>query len=316
MPSSEILTQRKILKFWSPLAATWLMMAVEGPYLAAIIARLPEAKLNLAAYGIAYALALVIEAPVIMLLSASTALVTDRQSFLKLRRFTYALSAFITILMLLIISPPTFHFISKTIMDLPDTVADLTHQALIFLIPWPAAIGYRRFYQGILIRNNLTRRVAYGTVIRLLTMSLCAFLLFRQKTVAGAYVGAAALSLGVVCEAIASRLMVYGLIKKIKADEIAESSTNDRPTYRSIWIFYYPLMLTSLMGLAVQPLVTFFVGHSRLAIESLAVLPVANSLVFLFRSLGLSYQEVSVALLGRENKNYPALRRFAIVLSV
>ena len=28
--------------FWLPLAATWLMMAVEGPFLAALIARLPE----------------------------------------------------------------------------------------------------------------------------------------------------------------------------------------------------------------------------------------------------------------------------------
>jgi hypothetical protein len=32
-----------ILWFWLPLAATWLMMAAEGPYVAAIIARMPDA---------------------------------------------------------------------------------------------------------------------------------------------------------------------------------------------------------------------------------------------------------------------------------
>lgn len=66
---------KTILTFWIPLAATWLMMSLEGPYLSALIARLAEPKFNLAAYGIAFSLALIIEAPVIMMMSASTALV-------------------------------------------------------------------------------------------------------------------------------------------------------------------------------------------------------------------------------------------------
>jgi hypothetical protein len=37
-----------------------------------------------------------------------------------------------------------------------------------------------------------------------------------------------------------------------------------------------------------------------MAIESLAVLPVVSSLVFIFRSPGLSYQEVNIALIGKE----------------
>ena len=72
---TDRLTQRQILFFWAPLAATWLMMGVEGPYLAAVIARLPDPKFNLAAHGVAYAFALLVEAPVIMLMSATTALV-------------------------------------------------------------------------------------------------------------------------------------------------------------------------------------------------------------------------------------------------
>ena len=88
-----------------PLAATWLMMASEGPFLAAIIARLPEAKFNLAAYGVSFAFAILIEAPVIMIMSASTALVEDRSSFRRLRNFTYMLNAGATVTMLVIIVP-------------------------------------------------------------------------------------------------------------------------------------------------------------------------------------------------------------------
>ena len=73
--------KQKILIFWLPLAATWLMMAFEGPFLTAIIARLAEPKYNLAAWGVAFSFALIIEAPIIMIMSASTAPVEDRQSF-------------------------------------------------------------------------------------------------------------------------------------------------------------------------------------------------------------------------------------------
>ena len=52
-----MLRTRSILAFWIPLAATWLMMSVEGPYVAAIIARMPDAAFNLAAYGMAFSLA-------------------------------------------------------------------------------------------------------------------------------------------------------------------------------------------------------------------------------------------------------------------
>jgi hypothetical protein len=87
-------------------------------------------------------------------------------------------------------------------------------------------------------------------------------------------------------------------------------------TYRYISSYYFPLALTSIMGLSIPPMVTFFLGHSRMAIESLAAYPVINSLVFIFRSLGLSYQEVGIALLGDGNEGYRPLRNFALLLGL
>jgi len=84
MSPSE-LTNRRILGFWLPLASTWLMMSVEGPFLMAVIARLQNPTENLAAYGIAFVLALVIESPVIQFLSSSTALVSNRDTYFAMR---------------------------------------------------------------------------------------------------------------------------------------------------------------------------------------------------------------------------------------
>jgi len=312
--TDETLTQARIFRFWLPLAATWLMMAVEGPFLAAVIARLGDPVYNLAAYGVAYSLALVVEAPVIMLMSAATALARNRASYLRLLRFTHALNATVTLAMLVTLLPPVFHRLALELIGLPPEVASRTHVALLILLPWPAVIGMRRFYQGVLIRHGLTRRVAYGTIARLAAMFGTAFALARYTDIEGAWVGAAALTAGVTCEAAFSRLMAAGSIHSL-LDTPGEAA-GAASSYTALSRFYYPLALTTLLSLGIQPVVTFFVGNSRASLESLAVLPVVSALVFVFRSLGLAYQEVVIALMGDEGKGYRSLRHFGLVLSV
>jgi progressive ankylosis protein len=308
---SEILTYKKILKFWLPLSATWLMMSFEGPFLTAIIARMKEQEFNLAAYGVAFTIALIIESPVIMLLSASTALIENKQTFFKLRSFVYSIIVLVTVAMLVLIIPPVFNFFAIDLIQLPKQVAKLTHISCILLIPWAPAIGYRRFFQGILIRNNLTKYVAYGTVIRVAGMIIVALVLyFLFPDIHGVYVGSAALSSGVIVEAIAARIMVNPILPKVLN---SINNLDKHLSHKEVFYFYYPLALTSFISLGFQPVVIFFIAKSNHSLESLAVLPVLNSLVFLWRSMGLSIPEVVIALL-KSNDDYERLKKFSIRL--
>jgi hypothetical protein len=310
---SPSVTTRTLLVFWLPMLATWLMMSVEGPFLAAVIARLADPKFNLAAYGVAFSLALMVEAPIIMMMSASTALVSDRTSYLRLRNFTLMLNGGITVLMIILIIPPVFSFLARDLIGLPEEVARLTHITTALLLPWPGAIGFRRFYQGLLIRYNLTRRVAYGTVIRLVSMTTAAVLAATLTDLPGAAVGGLALSTGVTIEALASRFMVHATVRRLLHGAEDPSAAM---SYRSIFSFYYPLAMTSILALGVHPMITFFLGQSRMPLESLAALPVINSLVFIFRSFGLSYQEVAIARFGRHMEHFAVVRNFAVGLGI
>jgi progressive ankylosis protein len=302
-----------VLWFWLPLAATWLMMAAEGPYVAAIIARMPDAAFNLAAYGVAFSLAWLVESPIMMLLTASNSLVRDRQSFIALRRFMHRLNAVLTATMVVGVAPLILRFVTGTLMGLPPEVTSLVQPATAILIPWPAAIGYRRFYQGLLVRRGLTRRVAYGTVVRLATMSVTAAALALATSIHGATIGATALVAGVLMEAAASRVMARRVVASLLAEP--DDPAVPRLTQRAIVRFYYPLALTSTLSLVTGPMLTFFMGRSRAPIESLAVMPVINSLVFLFRSGGVAYQEVGVALMGRRGEHGAEVGRGALVLA-
>ncbi|MGC1401836.1 MAG: hypothetical protein WA974_02795, partial [Thermodesulfobacteriota bacterium] len=135
------LTNKRILLFWLPLESTWLMMALESSLLSAIIARMAAPKFNLAAYGVAFSFILVIEAPSLMIISAATALVKDRDSFIKIQRFTFVLIGLITLIMGIVLLPAVFSFLTKKLIGLPEKVAGLTYHAVLISIPVPWAIG-------------------------------------------------------------------------------------------------------------------------------------------------------------------------------
>jgi O-antigen/teichoic acid export membrane protein len=306
------LTPGIIFLFWIPLALTWIMMALEGPIVASVIARLQEAKLNLAAYGVALSVAFISEGPIIMLVSTATALVRSYSSYRKLLRFALTLNGLITLLLAILMIPGVFSFLADDVVGLPEEVSRLAYWSMLFFLPWPAAIGMRRFYQGILIRHNRTRFVTYGTITRLGSLAAAALVLSWWGILPGACVGSLSLSVGVVCEAIASRIMVHGVLKRLKVDSADEKP--DTLTYREITSFYTPLALTSLLFLSAHSIVTFFVARSPMAVESLAVLPVIGALMFIFRSFGLSYQETVIALVGDRFEKFSPMRNFALLL--
>jgi hypothetical protein len=135
----------------------------------------------------------------------------------------------------------------------------------------------------------------------------------------GVYIGTAALSAGVTMEAMSTRIMVRKIIRRIKTvPEVKEEPAEPTVplTFKFINKFYYPLALTSMLTLGVHPLITFFIGKSHMALESLAVLPVVSSFVFLFRGVGLSFQEAAITMLGSTKENDRVIYKFATGLAL
>ncbi len=310
--SPTALTPGRIARFWLPLEATWLMMAAEGPFVAALIARLAAPKENLAAFAVATALAWIVESPIIMMLSASNALVRDGVAYRKLRRFSNLLNAAVTAVMIVLVTPPVFNFVARGVMGLEPEVAGLAGRSMIFLVLWPGAIGFRRFYQGILISDGRPQAVTWGTVVRLSTMAATGLLFALVLRLPGASVGAGALGAGVVAEGAASWFMARSTVRCLRRQSDAECAFGHALTARRVVHFYAPLALTSFLSFFINPLTTFFLARGRMPLESLAVLPVVVGLAFVFRTAGIAMQEVVIALVGDGGENERILSRFTL----
>jgi hypothetical protein len=142
-----------------PLAASWVLMTLEGPLIQAAIARLPEPGTSLAAVGIVVSLSVTIESPVIMLLATSTALSRDPAAYQVLRRFMLGLNLILTIVAAVVAFTPVYDWVVPGAMGVPTDIAAAARPGMQIMTLWSAAIGWRRFYQGILIRFGETRRV-------------------------------------------------------------------------------------------------------------------------------------------------------------
>lgn len=301
------LSFQQIFRTWWPLALSWMMMSIESPLLAAVIARLPDARLNLAATGgIVSPIRSVIMSPVTMLLSASTALSKDWASYMKLYRFMMILGASLTLLVALVAFTPLFNVVVEDILGAPAELYQLGRWGLMLSVPVGWGVAYRRFHQGVLIRNGLSSAIMGGTIIRISGYALVLLAGYLIHTIPGTVVEAAALLTGVWGEAIYTGIRVRPVLRyQVKTAPPAEPLT-----WRGFFSFYIPLVFTSLLNMVWSPVSSAAISRMPRAIDSLAVLPVTNGLVFLFRSFGLALNEVVVTLLDRPNA-IKKLRQFS-----
>jgi len=295
------LTQRRILFFWIPLAASWLLMGSEQPFANAMIARLSDAQRMIAAFGIVGSLSITIESPVIMLLSTSTALARSRQNYLMLRRFTLHLIVATTLVHFLLSWTPLFDVVVRGWMGVPESIVEPIRLGMRIMIFWSSAIAWRRFKQGIMIRYGMTRYVGQGSILRLGVSAGTALMLAWWGGVPGVAVGACALSIGVIIEAIYAHWMAGDIIReKFGVDQPVVSSPHI--SYGELVKFHSPLAASSLLFLLTQPLVSAALSRVPNPEVALAAWPVTAGVLFITRAPALALPEVIIALMDEDRK--------------
>ncbi len=314
MRATTALTRFDVIRLWTPLAFTWVVMGLEAPLLTAVIARLPDPALNLAAYGIAIGLLLFCESPVLIIVSVAIALVEGPESMRRVWRFCCWNAIAVFLIMLLLALPWVFERSVGLFMVLTPEMSEQVRMSVLILAPVPLAVAYRRFFQGLLIRAGRTRSVAWGTVGRIAAIVLGASAFFHWSLISGVAIGSWALLIGVSAEAVFCRWAARGVVREISARP--PSPDVAALTVRTIASFFYPLAFSTLIVLTIQPVVCAFLSRSEMALESLALFPVLSALAVIFRSCGLAFQEAAIAILRSDDKNLRVVRESCWIIGV
>ena len=302
-----------IFRTWWPLAGSWLLMGVELLLVATTVSRLDNPEIHLAAYGgVVFPLSLLIEAPIIMILVASTALCKDWPAYRLMRNFVLTLGGSLTLLHILLAFTPAYDVVVKILLSAPESIWEPARVGLQMMTPWTMAIAVRRFVQGLVIRGGKTRLVGLGTLIRLGVSASVLLGGLVMGNIAGVMVATAALSAGVIVEAGFMCWCVRPLVQDLQQNSFEQERSL---TLQRLVTFYWPLALTPLITLATISIGSAAISRMPRALESLAVWPVLGGLTFMFRSIGIAVQEVVVTFSDRPKFLRP-LQQFVWLVSL
>lgn len=282
---------------WLPLALSFTLMMLESPVTNAALARFADPSVQIAGFGVALGLSLLIESPVIMLLATAIALVQGRESFFAVLRFVLTLMTSLTLLTALIAFTPLYDLIALRVLGLPVRVADAGQSAMQVMLLWTAAIGWRRFLQGVLVRYGRAQLVTWGTAIRLTTIIVVAVALLRWNGLPGATAGAWIVMAGVLVEAAVATVFALPVLRE---RVLPHHETTPPLTQRAIGRFHLPLAGTTLLTLLVHPLTAAALARLPQPEMAIAAWQVVFGSLLAVRSWGFALQEVSVAALQQD----------------
>ena len=279
---------------WLPLALSWVIMTSELVITTAGLARMANPELNLAAWGIVFALSVIIQAPAQTLLPSATALASDANAYARLRVYALRLLGLLTLIQVLVALTPAYSLVMRGI-GAPQEVTDIARLGMLLMAPYAFGTGFRRFQQGVLIRYGDARVVVFGSVIRLTCVAAVLVVAALIGTVPGVVAAAAAIVTGVLAEAAYTQLRVVPIL----AGPLKRQPRGQSMTFARFYRFVWPLVLMTVLTMLVQTFVTVALARLPLALESLATWPVVWGFLMLWQSPGMAYTEVVISLIRR-----------------
>lgn len=307
-PQDETPGLRTLWKQFLPLSVSDVTMAFGDPAITATLAQLPDARVNLAALGVAKSLAVFFESPVIMILHASNALAGSVRARKALYAFTLLLMAVLSGGLLVLALPAVFGTVGEKVLGLAPELVVPARVILMFLILWPAAIAWRRYYQGLLIRAGFGNTVARAGIARMLFVigALGLGLLFKLP---GTVLAGLALIGGVFTEAV----LVTRSAKAHGVEHVTREAQKPLPeSLSAVWRFYWPLANSMVVVWGGRAALIAIVARAVDGPLALAVWPAAWGLVLLIANSTRMTQQVVIR--NRGLVSDALLLRFAVTV--
>lgn len=279
-------------------------MALEGPVSVAVVSRMPNAKVNTAAFLIMMSMAWWIESPVIDLLSTAVTLGVGKKSARVVWKFAYYLMFWVTLAHVVIVLTPIYPWVTKNVLGLSAEVSEAAHYGLILMVPWAAAIGWRRTLQGTLIRCGETKIIGRGTVMRAIVMLVVCFGLRAITPWPSTFV----VGVGLICSVMTESGFIHVVSRRIFARRLPDEAECSL-TYLGLAKFHFPLTLTTLVNMVALPIVSAGLARTPNSILSLASYEVCMTALGIFRMLAFCLPEIVIALY-RDRQAQKMLARF------
>ncbi len=265
------LTYRNIFRFFWPLAVTNILMGITMSIVNAGLTRRADSITAIAAFSVAYVVAVFLNSPVYAAQQTALVLVKSRQSLRKVHAYLLLQAVAVFALQVVIVYSPVGRWLMMDFVGVDRFTSDLALKSILIWLPFALLISWRGLLQSFLIRYKKTFYISVATFIRILVMLWVLFFFPGHNSMHGALLGAVSITVSIVVEVLVVLYAAFPLIKKLPADQ------DNRLTLRKFVKFSVPLSLSMLLWTAAGFLLNSIVAHSMDSKEALAVMALAYS---------------------------------------
>ncbi len=304
----SLVTAGGFARFYTPLAATSLLLTATNPILAAALARSVDPVTALAGYQAAFAVCGVLYAPLLVVQQVAAARLLAGGSFSPVTRFAYLIGALLSLIGALIAYTAAGDLVFARMVGVSPEVLSESVRAMQWLWPVPFLTAVRAAHQGRLVAGHRTVPIAGATGGRTAILAVVAFSLLA--TGGGAWLGAAAFTAGMVVEmAVVMWARTPGL--QLEQDDCDVDNEN-------VARFSAPLMLNVLLWWATPLIITAVLARTTDPDRAIAAFAIVEAVAWFIAAPVGQMQHASIALVKcsethRRVRGWGALVAFAMM---
>lgn len=270
------LTVRTAVVFFVPLILTTELHQLSHSLVHAFLARMGDATTTLAAFSIAFAFNTTFSGIMSVSTQAGMSYISDKVSFWRITRF-YFLIALVPFFLIEIIALSALgDWMFGKLMGASPEVTRLAKAASAVMGVWVLPNQVRNLATALCMMHRRTVLISHATMVRLVSQAL--MLLVLPFWLEGAVAGAASLVGCMTVEAV----YMYWVSRQFYA--ALPASGGEQATYRQMWRFSWPLMVTQITENGVSFVINFFLGRLANPDLALAAFGVVNGLKSLVAS--------------------------------
>lgn len=266
----------RFLRFLLPLAITSIVLELGTQVLNAGMARVPQATITLAGFGVAWGLILFFTSPLAQAKELGLVMGDGPAARQQVRRFVLITGLLLSLGLGSLAVTPLGVIAIEEFHNIDSTLAAAVRTILLWLMPYPLIRGTSLYHAGLLIRHRRTELVSVAILTSICTSVATVFLLLPLPFIAAVPIRLPILGIyaGILVELI---IVLAGFRYVVRQGRDADTTVNNRPlapSYAEIIRFFWPLSLIMMIQEFSRPLINLFVSRQSDGPEALAVLAI------------------------------------------
>lgn len=270
------LTVRMAVLFFVPLILTTELHQLSHALVHGFLARMGDATITIAAFSIAFSFNTTFSGIMSVSTQAGMSFITDKVSFWRIARFYFFICAAPFILIESVALTPIGDWLFGSMMGASPEVTRLAKIASSVMGLWIIPNQVRNITTALCMMHRRTMLISHSTMLRLVSQAL--MLMVLPFWMEGAVAGAASL---VGCMTVESVYM-WWVSRQFYA--ALPDRSGEPASYRQMWTFSWPLMITQITENGVTFVINFFLGRLASPDLALAAFGVVNALKSLVAS--------------------------------